>query len=653
MRNKFKDELVFFDGDNIDGGNDPDCLCARHNEVYRISSFDSPTEMQITKTFLILGTCLIIGACSVKPANPNASGVFGAASGLQIDPNGDSDGDGVTDADEIKLGRNPFVADLPDLKLQFMKDFTLSYDLDDKSIQVNSQKEIKSQSFDYRVGDITLWNIAKKTTAQFARYDGVVVGGYKDIDLSRISYPYISPKFIAQMAFRQRPGLLKNGNIVFTNTLKLERNKGIQSIVNPVFNFHYFNYETGEYELIAQKKVEKSIYEGVLEKFDIVLDNLPAKLIEENLIQKGEFITTEIEDFEIPLMKTTYKKLLATISDKCIPVTVISPIGTKVYYVTLQSNHNHLGQFLKTIFGSNFKIENNELLQVEGLANNLSKFKLLSELNGKTKEGKWFILFNNKINDDVFQYDFHKGDRVVLNYMTGSELADQSYKQKINVLSKLTSEKNIKDFEIGEVGLNDEVQVGLRSKDLTLDYLDERSYGFNDSGGNSSWVYRFMQQRNEDYSFAEEKIQKRFSLVLNGTEFSLFDLIKTKTVTAVFTDKELKISIPSITQAFSLGADDTYSLLLRVYPENHQEDIGVWLTGIGGWAAGQSGCNSADAVCRSWFTGIPVGLVCSSIQTSNTNQCTGVLKSEYRRKSQTLQRDLRFDASFLIVNKYN
>jgi hypothetical protein len=609
------------------------------------------------KIILVTASFCLFTACAFKKGGDGSGGNARAGAGtiskLEINPHDDSDGDGVKDQEEINLGRNPFVAEIPELKLQFMKDFNISFDLEGSNYQIDSLRDIRSQNFEYRVGDITLFDIAKKETAKFARFDGVVVGDYKDVDLTRVSYPFISPKFIALRNFTQKKGLFKNAKVTFTNTLKLDRNKGQQSIVNPTFNFHYFNYETSEYELLAQRKIEKSVYEGVLEKFDIVLDNLPQKLIEDNFLGKGEFITAEIDDFEIPSMNTTYKKLIASVQAKCIPLTVISPVGAKVYYVALNSKNNKLAQFLKDIYGENFKIENNELVLVNGFSNNLPKFKLLSELSNQTKNGKWFILVNNRINDDVFQYEFKKEDKIVLNYMTGDELSNQTYKQSNFNLSSLSSEKNIRDFEIGEIGQNDELQIILRSNDLTTDYTISSTWGFNDSGGNSSWIYQSLLKRNENYSFSDPNIQKRMALVLNGKEYLLSDLVKGKILSAVFDESTMKISVASVAKVFSIDSDETNDLMLRVYPENHQEDVGVWLTGIGGWAAGQPGCNSADAVCRSWVTGIPVSQVCSHIQTANTNACTGALKDEYRRKSQILQRDLHFDASFLLVNKYN
>ena len=608
------------------------------------------------KTILVMASFCLFSACAFKKGSDvggGTSSVNGMTTQVEIDPNADSDGDGVKDQDEINLGRNPFVADIPELELKFMKDFSLSYELEGSNYQIDSLLDISSKNFEYRVGNITLLDIAKKETAKFARFDGVVIGDYKDVDLTRISYPFISPKFIALQSFNQKKGLFKNSKVTFTNTLKLNRNKGQQSIVNPTFNFHYLNYETGEYELLAQRKIEKNVYEGVLEKFEIDLDNLPQKLIEDNFLGKGEFITAEIDDYEIPTLNSTYKKLMASIQSKSIPLTVITPVGTKVYYVALNSKHNKLGQFLKDIYGDNFKIENNILVQVNGFLNNLPKFNLLSELANQTKNGKWFILVNNRINDDVFQHEFSKEDKIVLNYMSGDELSNQTYKQNNLNLSNLSSEKSIHDFEIGEAGQNDELQIILRSNGLTEDYTNSSTWGFNDSGGNSSWIYQTLQKRNNNYSFTDPNIQKRLAFVLNGKEFLLSELIQGRVLSAVFDEGTIKISVPSVAKVFSIANDETNELMLRVYPDNHQEDVGVWLTGIGGWAASQPGCNSADAVCRSWVTGIPVSEVCSHIQTANTNACTGSLKDEYRRKSLILQNDLHFDASFLLVNKYN
>lgn len=604
---------------------------------------------------LFLAFSLALMSCSVKHDAPavGTSSVKGITAGLKLDPNADSDGDGIKDVDEVTQGRNPFVADIPELKLQFMKDFSLSFEGENGKQLIDSLKDIKSQNYEYNVGDYSINVIAKKTTAKFARFDGLVVGSYNDVDLTRVSYPLISPQFIARQNFLFGNIGLRNPSVVFKNTLKVERNRGFQSIANPVFNFHYFNYTTGEFELLAQKKIEKVIYEGVLEPVEIELDNLPVALVNENLLKKGEFITAEIEDYDIPSLGTTYKQLMAKISQNCIPVTVITPTETKVYYVALNANSNHLGQFLKSVYGANFKIENNQLVQLGGLGNNLPAFKLLSELKNQTKEGKWFVLFNNHINDDIFQYVFKKDDRIVLNYMTGDELSKQGYNQTITTLKDKKSETVTRDFEVGEIGQNDEVQIILKANQILIDEIKVAGYSWDNTAGSESWTYHYISTHPMSYTFTDEGIQKRIAFVLNGKEIDLTKLIAEKNATVVFSDSEIKILVKNSAKTFGLEIDDSYLLMLRIYPDNHNEDTGVWILSAGGWKGGQSGCATADAVCYKNMTGIPIGQVCARIQTDLANECTGVLKDEYRRKSQLLKRDLIFDANFLIINKYN
>ena len=478
----------------------------------------------------------LLSACSFKSAEN--IGVEQSNSSVNVlelktDPTLDSDGDGILNKAESDKGTNPFVANLPEVNFQFMRDFALNFNSNNERVVIDSVKDIKMKNFEYLVGDLTIAEISRKSTAKFARFDGVLSGTYNQVDLTRISYPKISTQFIASLVPQTKSLNPTNISVTFTNTLKLERNRGFQSISNPVFNFYYRNHETGEYELLSQKKIEKNFYEEVTEKIEITIDNLPSKLLEENLYKNGEFILAEIEDFEIPSLKISYKNLLAKVKEKCLPVTTVSPIETRVSYVSLNEYHNRLGEFLKSLYGSNFKIENNKLVQVSGLSNNLSGFKFLYELKGQTKIGKWFILVNKEISDDIFQYQFNFGDNIVLNYMTGDDLANQVISNESKFLDSIASELNTKDFEIGEVGLNSEIFLELSPRKLQSKNVEQLSWGYSDSGGNAHWVYRYLNNAESSFSLTSEQFLRRFTLVLNNKELNLFDLVKNKLASVV------------------------------------------------------------------------------------------------------------------------
>ncbi len=571
--------------------------------------------------------------------------------GPNFDKDGDYDGDLVSNQNEIDMGRNPYVADIPQVDFKFMRDFSLN---EADTALIDSQRDIIGQKYEYRIGDFLIKEITARETARFARFGGVVEGHFDPVDLTRIRYPKFSKSFLLK-THKNLPVNNGNTSLSFTNTISLKRNRGFQKISNPAFNFHYFNYETGLYELVGQKVFEKGVFEGVLEKFEVNLDLQNKEQLFDNFFNKGEFLTAEIDNYEIDDLKTTYKSLMSSVKEKTIPVTVITPLDSQTQYVALSSKHNKLGHFLKSLYGDNFKVKEDNLVQIGGFVNNLPSIEELRNLKGETKKGKWFVLLNKATNFNLFDYEFQKGDQVVLNYMTGDELAsfEKSYqlKRPIGYQSGLDYE----DIELGEFSLNDSIRINLQSNHIRYEYYKVGTFGFNDSAGHSSWRLHDQVERKDSLNFSRDENLQRLSLIINGQEFKINDLISSNKIQANFKGPDLDLSISKVHEAFSLTEDDFYSLSLRVYPNNYTADIGLWLTGIGGWIAGQSRCGSADAVCKGWYqtNGIPLGRVCSHIQPNFTNNCTGVLKNEYRKRSKTLRRDLNFNYSFLITHRFN
>ena len=82
------------------------------------------------KLKIILASALLclFSACSFKSDNgggDGGGGMIATTNELKIDPNADSDGDSVLDGEELNKGRNPFVAELPDLKVRFLQNYKI------------------------------------------------------------------------------------------------------------------------------------------------------------------------------------------------------------------------------------------------------------------------------------------------------------------------------------------------------------------------------------------------------------------------------------------------------------------------------------------------------------------------------------------------
>lgn len=120
--------------------------------------------MKLKNSLVWVLLCLVLtmlASCSfTSDEKLNPKNILGA-NDLKIDPLGDSDGDRVKDAEEASLGRNPFVAELPDLKVRFLQNYKIEVFYhpstgdplkDQKSFVINTDVLDTNPDFKFRVG---------------------------------------------------------------------------------------------------------------------------------------------------------------------------------------------------------------------------------------------------------------------------------------------------------------------------------------------------------------------------------------------------------------------------------------------------------------------------------------------------------------------
>jgi len=158
------------------------------------------------KLFLAWIPLFLFGACAFKSEeNKPASNQVATATELKVDPNNDTDGDGVKDGEEISRGSNPFVADLPELKVKFLQNYKIEVFYhpkngdsvkDQKSFVIDTNIKDTNPDFKFRVGDVFARENALKKAASFARYPNNTKGVIEDRDFSWVKYPDIDPSFL-------------------------------------------------------------------------------------------------------------------------------------------------------------------------------------------------------------------------------------------------------------------------------------------------------------------------------------------------------------------------------------------------------------------------------------------------------------------------
>ena len=243
--------------------------------------------------------CLVLtmaASCSFKSNQKSQNAVATQTNELKIDPLGDSDGDGVKDGEEQAKGRNPFVADLPDLKVRFLQNYKIevfyhkkgSTDLTDaKSFTIDTNVKDTNPDFKFRVGNVFARSNALRTAASFGRFSSHVSGKFDEHDLSWVSYPELDPKFFHQQALIYRDVFTDENEIddikiTLSNQAKLLESAFFKEVKNLKLNFYYLNHETENYEILSSTVVDRHFQSSVYETFDVVIDHAPVAILKEN-----------------------------------------------------------------------------------------------------------------------------------------------------------------------------------------------------------------------------------------------------------------------------------------------------------------------------------------------------------------------------------
>ncbi|MFA6236079.1 MAG: thrombospondin type 3 repeat-containing protein [Bacteriovorax sp.] len=556
---------------------------------------------------------LILASCSFKGGGDSGGGAGSVSvSELKLDPNGDSDGDGAKDSEEMSLGRNPFVAELPDLKVRFLQNYKIevSYHKVDsteaKSFVINTDVKDTNPDFKFRVGTVFARNHALKTAASFGRFSSHTQGVFEEHDLSWVSYPELDPKFFHGEAIKYRDifndqNVIDNIKITLTNQARLNESPFFKEIKNLKLNFYFLNHETENFEVLSSVNVERHFQSGIYESFDVVIDHAPIGLLKESFFKRGEFIISEVDDYEIPSTGANYKTLLAKVKAKTIPVLYETPLEEKIYYVAANSGVS-FQDILKVTFDKNYEVKENALIKIGQFQNNLSDFTHLKEVKDKDKLGKWFIM-TNEFKENYLDHIYKPTDRVVLSYITGSNLSEQTQENIYSYVSKIDGNKSESILPLGNITPNSKVEFTLHPLNHFGRSLRKEREVYNRTGGscgnncislpvNCTWEVNVFKDYNEPFSILPDLSgeAEKIDLIINGEIYKLADLLKDKKILLNKTDIGVHVTINDISKIKEIKEFEENSLSMKIRSFSASDFVGVKLVDYGGYWQGFGGC---------------------------------------------------------------
>ncbi|QDK42719.1 hypothetical protein DOM21_14920 [Bacteriovorax stolpii] len=561
-------------------------------------------------------TMLFLGACSYGGSgNQNNGGPVAKkeVQEMQIQENGDSDGDLISDSLEVAKGRNPFVADMPELKVRFLQSYRIDVPYKKKGEELtklftfNTDNKDTDPDYKYRVGKVFARNNAYKTAASFGRFSSHTVGKIEERDFSWVSYPEVDPKLYNMKAIEFRNLITdedetNNVSIRLTNQVQLVPSTWFKEVKNLKLNFYFYNHQTENYELLKTAIIERHFQAGIYETFDVEISNVPISLVRDSFFKRGEFIISEVEDYEIPELNTRYKHLKQSVSATTVPVLYETPLEEKLSYVSTYPEGVRFQNILKVIFDRNYKIENDELTDIGQFKNNLPSYTHLKEVKDKDKVGKWFVM-TNEIPKNYLDHVFTNKDHIVIAYATGADLSNQQSEKIYSYKKEANPNKSETIVPLGNITPNSKVNFQLRPLARYGRELSKTTESFDRPGGSCGknciqqpihckWEINLFKDYSESFSFLPDLSgeAERLDLVVNGEAYSLKILLLEKKILVSQTETGTHFTINDINLIKELRDVDENQLGLRVKAFQGSDFFGVKLTEMGGIWNGVGGC---------------------------------------------------------------
>ena len=581
----------------------------------------------------------------------------------------DSDGDMVSDEEEKKRGRNSLVADIPSVNVQFMGGYKITVKYEFSVDRLYNEERYKYFTLDTEtyfnepllnnfdnpqikpsVGELFIRGQSFKNAAKIGQAGHLDWGILEEHDLSWVSYPKIDPSShlgdilpYEDTLKTNRLKSLRFASITFESSVRLEGNREFRSIKDLFLNFRYYDYEKESFELLAQRKLEGPFDAGVTKSFEVSIESVPLKLIEENYLRRGEFIIVEVENFYIPDLDTTYQNFMASVRAKSLPVVINTPDEKSVIHFVATGEEGAdlntlLGRFREGRFTIREEGDKKTLQRIDGYENNLPEYTDLSEIRDKDEEGKWFVL-TNKIPAHHLEYKYTPENIISLSFVRGEALTNQVTEETFSYLSDVSSSDEDIYF-IGNISSGTSVHMAMDPKALWGEKHEHYS-DYTDSyfSWPSQWPLSEARQRlgnsvlyegspkcrveysdiglanwGDNLSFKQypdtlfDIDNKDFSaimFVIDGEEFPFRQLVDEGKVLISFQYDNLILEIPNVSDIKEISNDEEKSLFLKLVPRHGINTPGINLVHVSGTESEKLTC-FRSLVLMSYLKGIPV-----------------------------------------------
>ena len=372
---------------------------------------------------------VLLPSCSFKKPS-ESKGVVQQISGLSTtDP--DSDGDGITDSEEIKNGTNPLIAQVPEFKGKFFEELKLKVNFyrrsDNSSFSTTfhvkntmvNEGGVRLEERDYiSYGSEFLAEDAAKQVNKVSFFGSHLKSSIDKSYLNLFSPPRMNDKRVLPFSKNVKEILefAEYDSIDFTLSNGLHfSDLSNNSLTDLIIDLVWYNEIEKKLVTIGSDFVKgtyqfNKTYNAV--PFSFKLSN---KEIAKRIVDGGaRNIFIKIRDFRIVETGVFYKQIIQSVLEKSVPVVISNGESVKTVFVGLGGGNKGFQDILSMGLDTKFLVQNSRLMTI-GEKTEKVEISVDAFGNSQNMTSRWFVV-TNEIHNNPFTYSFSASDIIVLSY---------------------------------------------------------------------------------------------------------------------------------------------------------------------------------------------------------------------------------------------
>ncbi len=459
------------------------------------------------KKIIIFINVLFAFGCSFKKDEANSSGGTPENKTITINENDllDDDGDLISNGEERKRGLNPKVANIPSMDINFAKDYIIKINYknksDDfiKSFVIDTRNEKEVNGVEVKTGKHFLYDFSKAISARnfkVSNYSSanMPIAYFRRFTSSKLPFDIIKKQELEFYSeFDPEVDEIESIEVEIFNLANLKSSYLPAGISELELSYLLFDDTTDEYREVSRGIVTSEIGYDSTTSFNVKLDNIPIEMFLKSYFSRGEFLTTQVENYKFNDKDLYYKDLISSVEKKSIPVAFFYPGKSDLKYISVMDGLNHFSEIIAKGFSKNLIFSGDVLVGVNESLSGLDEIDSLSDLAGEYTNGQWFVQ-TNLLDSHYTEHQYKPSDSIIMSYYLGDELS-KSVKENVLIGRELQSTEKERLF-LGNFTKNSYLEISIVPRNVYGERFRTDEITFN----------RCRAKINQPYSFSERMV---------------------------------------------------------------------------------------------------------------------------------------------------